>query len=297
MSMPRCISLCSGGGVSEALGSLMDVILAVEAGFSAASTFKANYPKVEVSLRDIADPKTIREAQKAVGRVDVISSGAPCQDFSCANQADRVRSGRNMLYLRAIDWVEDFQPMAFVAENVPNLTNAIQWIAAVTRLRKLGYQVAYWTLDAADFGTPQHRQRVFLIAVRAGLHLPKRPFATHGPGLLPHVSVSDALVGLECPLAEGLQGMSPKFQWLLRGIPPGKNWRWIEENLHIPGNRRRWEYIKYRYGGVPYNQQAASRLSPSEPCHTLLTAPSICRMARTVHPGCGSGDGWRVHSK
>ena len=85
-----------------------------------------------------------------------------------------------LLYVKAVDWVEAYHPKFYIAENSPKLLGYWHYGYACERLEQLGYKCATWTLDAADYGVPQHRVRTFLVAVRKDLTLPTRPKPTHG---------------------------------------------------------------------------------------------------------------------
>lgn len=297
MTNLTCGSLAVGGGVYRGHGLPFMEKFAVEVDGSAAKAYRANYPDTPVLVKDASDPSVLQAAYKEFGATDILTSGFPCQDFSTANSCDRVNSEKNDLYLCALDWVERFRPKAYIAENVANVTRQIQWDLAVDRLRQLGYKVTAWNLNAMRFGVPQDRLRTFLVAVRDEFPLPIRPAETHGPGLLPYVTWEAAMQGLSeaVALVDGHSKLSSRFEWVLRGIPPGMDWRWLYENRDIPGNEARLDYIYFCYGGRPYNNQVAKRLSLDSPSHTLLTAPAICRMMRSVHPGCRSAtDRWEI---
>lgn len=79
-----------------------------------------------------------------------------------------------------------------------------------TLLLKINYQVRTRVIMASDFGDPQNRKRIFIIAAKQGRPLPKWPEASHGEGLTnPHVTERDALQDLESidPDEEGGNGM------------------------------------------------------------------------------------------
>lgn len=113
---------------------------------------------------------------------DIVIGGFPCQGFSIVGTR-RLNDDRNFLYKELKRVVKDKQPAFFVAENVRGLLNLAggKVISAMAEeFRRLGYRVDYKLLNARDFGTPQHRERVFIIGNR--LDVANRfPSPTHGP--------------------------------------------------------------------------------------------------------------------
>ncbi len=150
------------------------------------------------------------------GRVDMLWSSFPCQAWSTAGKRDGANDERNM-WPATMDACDDMSPTWFIAENVPGLTYHRAECEQDPRSNPLDCPGCYferiilmdladrfdwvevWKLDAADFGVPQHRSRIFMVA---GPHYVKRPIATHcDPGLRlltvtgmpPWVSVRQAL--------------------------------------------------------------------------------------------------------
>lgn len=103
------------------------------------------------------------------GSADLVIGGPPCQGFSVGGHMDP-QDPRNQHVMTFLDAVARIRPRAFVMENVKALANHPKWIpvrdALLTRASQLGYQTQMLILNAADFGTPQSRERMFLI----GLH-------------------------------------------------------------------------------------------------------------------------------
>ncbi len=154
-----------------------DTVAAVEVDPSAAQTFRKNFPEVEVLEERIQGVDFTRWR----GKVDIISGGPPCQPFSVAGRQQASNDPRNGIpeFIRAI---EEARPYAFLLENVAGLATArhrpyLLWI--LNQLVSLGYHVNHGVLDAAEFGVPQRRRRLFIIGSLDGrLELPE---PTHGP--------------------------------------------------------------------------------------------------------------------
>lgn len=131
---------------------------------------------------------------------DVVIGGPPCQGFSRIGRAkhasllgedERIRSGgirdvsRNLLYQYFLDVVREAKPRAFLMENVPGMRELIGNDFARRIAREshgLGYNVRYFLLNAAHYGVPQNRWRIFFMGIRADLGVqavPRPPVRTH----------------------------------------------------------------------------------------------------------------------
>ena len=131
-----------------------------------------------------------RPAQQAI---DVLIGGPPCQAFARigraklreiakdpkAHQSDK----RANLVAEYIRFVEELRPLVLVIENVPDMMNqgGLNVVANVCEtLSKLGYICRYTLLNAASYGVPQFRERVFIIGYHKSLGMiPKFPTPTH----------------------------------------------------------------------------------------------------------------------
>ena len=113
--------------------------------------------------------------------IDIVIGGFPCQGFSIANKSRHIDDSRNKLYKQMLRIIRDKKPKYFVAENVAGILNlgkgaVIQKI--IKDFKSIGYKVDYKLLNAADYGVPQSRKRVFIIGNRLGLENPY-PKQTH----------------------------------------------------------------------------------------------------------------------
>lgn len=103
----------------------------------------------------------------------LVFGGPPCQGFSVAGKMDP-NDSRNSLMARYFDVVEKTQPSAFVCENVKGLAALSRWAdfrqQLFRRIDLLGYHHALLVLNAADFGVPQARERMFLVGFRKKEH-------------------------------------------------------------------------------------------------------------------------------
>lgn len=150
----------------------------------ACATLARNRPTWPVYCGDIRsfDPAPYAGADLVVG-------GPPCQGFSSAGKGNP-DDPRNFLWREYFRVVEAVRPRALVLENVSALThrrNEDHLSAIMTTLGTLGYRFALGVLNAADFGVPQKRRRLFVIGMRDAT--PTLP----APTVERHVTVADAL--------------------------------------------------------------------------------------------------------
>lgn len=112
-------------------------------------------------------------------RADVVIGGPPCQGFSVIGRMDP-HDPRSRHVLHFLDVVEAHEPRAFVMENVKALATSPRWATVRTALEdrasRLGYRSEVFVLNAADYGVPQARERMFFVGMRDA-H-PSRPPAT-----------------------------------------------------------------------------------------------------------------------
>ncbi len=181
---PIAVDLFAGaGGLSlgfEQAG--FDVAAAVEIDPIHCATHEFNFPYSETicaSVVDLCGDDIRRRANIGDSEIDVVFGGAPCQGFSLIGK--RVFDDpRNRLVLHYVRIVAELQPKYFVFENVKGLTLGMHVAflnELIDALNDAGYDVAspYRVLNAADFGVPQDRKRLFVMGARRGLAMPIYP--------------------------------------------------------------------------------------------------------------------------
>jgi len=159
---------------------------AIEMDNWASSTFAYNHPQANVITEDIRllKDKEIYSQFKS-NAPDIILGGPPCQGFSIANinKGDQ-KDPRNTLFQEFIRLGKLFSPQVMVMENVPNLINikteTHENITDIIKMEllNLGYDVYMDILSAIDYGVPQIRKRLFIIASKKVLKNPF-PIKTH----------------------------------------------------------------------------------------------------------------------
>lgn len=251
----RVISLFSGaGGLDYGLEAAgFQTAVALEMDRDCCATLRASRPTWEVIERDLLDVPTeeiLEVGRLRRGEVDLLVGGPPCQPFSKAgywSKGDTLRLSdprANTLsaYMRV---VEEALPRAFLLENVGGLAFEgkdeglrllLERIAQINKKTASRYTPHIKVLNAADYGVPQLRERVILVASREGteFRFPEARFAadtTEETPLLrgslsklpPHRTAWDALGDEPHPEDEELE---PKGKWaeLLPSIPEGLNY-------------------------------------------------------------------------
>jgi DNA (cytosine-5)-methyltransferase 1 len=218
---PKVVDLFTGaGGLSEGFYSTgFEIAAAVDNDPLALRTYWLNHPGVRderVLCRDIRELADA-EIRRLVGkRVDVLIGAPPCQGFS--NVGHRSKSSktgyrvtddaRNFLYAEMIRVAVALQPRLLLMENVPGMKSASEGSTsfletAAAKLRKVGFATTTWSVNAASYGVPQDRRRVFLVAAK-GVRLPELPTQTHqdlnsrthDPDALPAVTFDEATTDL-----------------------------------------------------------------------------------------------------
>lgn len=193
----QVVSLFSGAGGLD-LGFILAghvIVWANDIDADAVATYRENIGD-HVWLGDIKDLDI-----NCIPDCDIVIGGFPCQGFSVANMGRNVLDERNQLYKEFLRVIEAKKPKIFVAENVKGILSLAKGAvidAIVADFRSAGYTVQYKLLNAADFGVPQTRQRVFIVGVRSDIDFCfEYPIPTHSryqeDGLLPWVTVFDAI--------------------------------------------------------------------------------------------------------
>jgi DNA (cytosine-5)-methyltransferase 1 len=183
---PIGIDLFAGaGGMSlgfEQAG--FDVKACVEIDPVHSATHKFNFPMCTTICESVVklSGKEILKRAKINQDVDVLFGGAPCQGFSMIGYRV-LEDPRNSLVFHYLRLVSEIKPKSFVFENVKGLTlgeHKKLLSEFIEEANKIGYSVIepYRVLNAADFGVPQDRQRLFIIGIKKGLKLPKYPEPT-----------------------------------------------------------------------------------------------------------------------
>lgn len=199
----KVVSLFSGAGGLD-LGFKMaghEIIWANDFYNDAVNTYRANLGN-HIICKDIFSVSV-----DEIPDCDIVIGGFPCQGFSIANTKRNVDDERNQLYKQLLRIIEAKKPKFFLAENVKGIMSlgkgkVLEVI--INDFTNIGYKVQARLFNAADFGVPQFRQRVFIVGIRNDIDYTFiYPSATHNAkgnnGLRKWVGVGEALAGLSDP--------------------------------------------------------------------------------------------------
>ena len=165
------------------------VICSLEIDKWAVETLKANNKeKQKIIHRDIREFSDSEEILSICpSKPEVIIGGPPCQGFSFAGPTKDPKDPRNSLFRNYAQWVEVLQPKVFVMENVKGLlTGKNENNEKVIDIIKdtfisMGYTVKVWELNAANYGVPQNRERIFIVGNRFGKEISEPPITHYLP--------------------------------------------------------------------------------------------------------------------
>ncbi|WP_414622390.1 DNA cytosine methyltransferase [Calothrix sp. CCY 0018] len=181
---PIAVDLFAGAG-GMTLGfeqAGFDVLAAVELDPIHCAIHEFNFPFWSIlcaSVENISGKKIRRRSLIKNKPIDVVFGGSPCQGFSMIGKR-ALDDPRNALVFHFLRLILELQPKYFVFENVPGLTVGEHrkfLLEVIEEFEKNGYQVEanYQVLNAANYGVPQDRARLFILGCRQDLKLPKYP--------------------------------------------------------------------------------------------------------------------------
>ena len=282
------ISLFSGVGGLD-LGVRLagfDVRVAVEHERDAAASLRANDPSLAVLENSIVDlpSAAIREAA-GISRegLALVVGGPPCTPFSKSGYwLEYKRRGldpRASLVDEFARVVMDLRPAAVLMENVHGLAydnhNRRTFTSLLRRLSGAGYRLSWRVINAADYGAPQLRKRLFVIGTLSGAE-PFFPTPTHSgwtetqrrfdSSLRPYATSREVIGDLESrdDLREAEEGVEGEFGQLLTEIPPGDNYLFFTKKRGHPEPRFEWRSRYWTF---------LLKLDPDRPSTTIQSQP------------------------
>lgn len=245
---PTVISLYTGvGGLDfgfEAAGFRTAVGVELDPVACDAVRLNRRWPVLVGDIHKITSREILGAAELRKGQADVLIGGPPCQPFSKSSywasgdssRLDDPRASTLTAFLRVL---RDAKPRAFLLENVKGLAyrgksegldHVLRGVRRVNQEAGTRYEVSCKVLNAADYGVPQFRERVFLVGSLDGRAF-GFPDPTHGPpdsDLLhdPYRTAWDALGDLPQDPNDPALEVTGKWAALLPSIPEGENYLW-----------------------------------------------------------------------
>lgn len=300
-----CVDLFSGAG-GLAVGFRQagwSILAANDADAAAGETFRLNFPEAaffEGPIGGLTAKQVLDACKLKKGELDCLIGGPPCQSFSYNNHQRSASDDRARLFECYLRLVEGLNPKTLVMENVPGIKtidngNVVKEIAR--RLKALGFESTLEILSADDFGTPQVRRRVFIVATRIGKKTPAAliPKAKDGArkvtvwqaiGDLPelengggdHVASRTEMSAATTTYQRSIRGGARKLHNhvchaltsvnldRIVHVPEGGNWRDVPRDLLPAGMKRakKSDHTK-RYGRLSKTGLASTVLTKCDP--------------------------------
>lgn len=231
---------------------------------------RANRPRIpvlEADLTELTGRQLLLKAGLRKGDLDVLDGSPPCQGFSSQNRFKTAFDPRNSLPLQWARLVVETGPQAAIMENVRGMarptTRSIVGMVS-SRLKAAGYQVVAGIINAADYGVPQSRGRLYLIALK-GSTSPSLP----PPTVKRRITFQEAVTGLPAP-EEG-EDVSVYPSQVINAVAPDK---------------AKWKSDRMAKAWAPVD---AVTTDPKKLMHSVemrkLTLKELVRV-------CGFPDGW-----
>lgn len=241
--------------------------------------------------------------------INALAFGFPCNSFSSVGESKGMEDSKfGLLYKAGIRVLDQYNPIWFIAENVSGISKIKKGSQFATILQELadagkGYNVVAHLYKFEEYGVPQARHRYVIVGIRKDIAEKEKieflpPAPTHGPGLLPYVTVEKALCNIknETSWGQTFTRQSKNVVWRLKFTPPGEN-AWKLDELVDPtvySDEKLMEYLQKlpwfdsdikQLGGVDAIRQKIEecrlhcksarmshiyrRLNPDKPAYTL----------------------------
>ncbi len=273
------------------------VLLACEVDSAARKTIEVNRPDIAL-IGDIRNYSAALIREKAglspVEEIDVIVGGPPCQAFSSAGKRQGLNDERGNVFLTFIDLIAELRPRFAVIENVRGLLSAPlkhrphemrgktysplsqdeekggALLFITHRLRDAGYSISFNLYNAANFGSPQQRERVIISCSRDGEKLPYLT-PTHSEkglyGLPQWRTLKEVLEGLPKDGHHFVKFPEKRLKYY-RLLKSGQYWRHLPVELHQ-------EALGASYHAGGGKTGFYRRLAWDKPSPTLVTHPAM----------------------
>ncbi|MEZ9365473.1 DNA cytosine methyltransferase [Vibrio sp. 10N.286.49.E11] len=229
---------------------------------------------VQKDIKELVSEVILEKADLRVGELDLLAGGPPCQAFSVFGKRQGTDDPRGLLAYEYLRLLSDLEPRAFFFENVYGLLtidegNVFKELCGKLQNPKKGlsYTLSVFRLNAADYGVPQFRDRVFIIGSREGKTIETIPPICNGfksekeiEGLMAYRTVNDGLTNMP-PMGEGLANHT---------------------------GRNHSQRIIDRYASLKFGERdpktRINKLDPSKPSYTIIVGSDKGGGKGHVHP-------------
>lgn len=276
--MKKAVDLfAGGGGLTVGLKAAgFNVISAVENAREAARVYKANHPEVDLFDGDIREVSGRDLRRLLPGEVvDLIAGCPPCQGFTSLTSKYKRDDARNSLIDEMRRIIVEVRPRAVMMENVPGLSlkGKDRLNSFIDVLKSEGYVINWKVVQVADYGTPQFRRRLVLLAGRGfSIAIPKPTHSKNGEdGLSRWRTVRDVICGLPKPetfrlkvLPKGgtvsdwhyVRQLSPENKERIQLAKPGGSWSDYPDEKRPNCHRNGYRGFSNVYGRMSWDAVA-----------------------------------------
>ena len=257
----RVLSLFSGGGGLD-IGfhdAGFDIVECNEIEKSFAETLVRNAQEGHRLHGTNVVCQDIRTYTPELENIDFIIGGPPCQTFSAAGARAAGVNGldddRGTLFEEYVRILKQLKPKGFLFENVYRIIGAQggkPWEQIQQAFKSCGYQLYWRIIDAADYGVPQHRERLIIVGLREGHFL--FPTPSHGPdSKVERCFYNASFATSHLPEPDVIKEIGGRHGHLLRGIPAGLNYSFYTERMGHPEPIFAWrsKFSDYLYKADP----------------------------------------------
>lgn len=247
-------------------------------------------PVIDRDINTITTDEILETAGLARNEVMLVAGGPPCQAFSTAGKQRGLADFRGNVILQYLRVIADIRPPYFIMENVRGLMSAMlthipqeyhdyEHIKSIKgsvlqfltdEFKRLGYEVSYALLDSANYGVPEHRERLVIIG-HIGGRVPI-PSPTHTPngahGTARWQTLRDAIGDLENRDDLHFIPLRPKCLPYMQMLKEGENWRQLPPEIAREAMGKAYMLTGGKTGFL-------RRLKFDEPAPTLVTSPTM----------------------
>ena len=282
MSKYKVVDLFSGAG-GFLLGfekAGFDIVLSTDFDDYCAEVHRVNRPNINFQQADIRLLTNEKIIELLDGNeIDVLIGGPPCQGFSTIG--NRVSSdlerrtkydSRNDLFKEYIRILKCIKPKLFLMENVKGIMTRDKgtiFEEIKKQFKETGYEFDYVTLNAADYGVPQYRERVFFYGKRIDVEY-NPPIATHGEGKEAY-EIVNTVIG---DLADKIENQANNHVVLKHGEINIERYKLIPEGGRLPEDNLPPELYRKNFGNT------FKRLDRNKPSLTMVPGHN----AFPIHP-------------